>query len=287
MPMQPPELPPPDVVTIGDERRAEFAGLLAWLRRRARVVCCRVCSQLAEVIRAETPRPVLIVWLQSLAGEFCQMDCAALAGQFPGVNMVCAYAACAEGETRTGKPLRGVQRFPALGWASRLEPLWRIAGRRRNAGFPSATIAVRGGTSRDDCRGHSLVVGVYSAAPEMQVVLCDALRALNFNAQPVECSPHSSGNRFDSFAQDAVAAAGFNAAIWDDSPHPRRVKLNLMQFAAAVAPRPVLAIVGFPRWQDAEQFAYASVRHVLGKPLNLAELAHCLQAVAAEFSDSA
>ena len=262
-------IPRPIVLTVGDDRRQEFVPVMAWLRQRASVICWPNAQQTATTTLEQSAPPALVIWLQSFSGEFTQADGDAVAAKWPGVNMVCAYAAFAEGETRTGKPLSGVQRFPWYGWAARMEPLWRIACPENDS--PEQIIPP---ASRSAFR-----VGVYSGAQDMKTVLCEALCALGYDACPLpvvidQPSRHTLGGAVSGLANIAVA-------IWEESRDPRALMLNVADFASAVAPCPVVAITGFPRWQDAQQLAACGVNHLLGKPFHLAELAYHVDALAA------
>lgn len=255
--------PLPIVLAIGDHRRQEFISVMGWLQERARVVCLRAAHQLADRSFKISAPPLLIVWLQSFASEFFEADRKAVAHTFPGVNMVCVHAAFAEGETRTGKPLAGVQRWPFHGWRGRLEPLWRIACHESRRDDAAATrVASR----------NSIHVGVYSGSRGMNSVLCEAVRCLGFETSALATSfgsphPRSSVHEGDPQTSD------FQVAIWEDSRDPRSELTGIVEFVEAVDPRPVIAITGFPRWQDADRVAASGVRHILGKPFQLPELA--------------
>ena len=171
----------PTVLTIGDERRQEFVSIMAWLQRRASVICGRTPQQVAAAPLAESEPPALVVWLQSFAGEFSAADADAVARKLPDVQMVCVYAAFAEGETRTGRPLPGIPRFPFYCWAARLERLWRFV-------CPPSSQAGNGAVpnlSQIASRRHQIRVGVYSGAREMQALLCEALGCLGYDARPL------------------------------------------------------------------------------------------------------
>ena len=56
--------------------------------------------------------------------------------------------------------------------------------------------------------------------------------------------------------------------------------LSAADLVSAIDPCPVIAIASFPRWQDARQLAESGVRHLMGKPFNLAELACYLDGLA-------
>jgi hypothetical protein len=242
------------LLIIGNHHRHEFATAVRWLDKwaadqRAELVHCSNPRSARTLLNQSRLSPDLVVWLQSYAGEFSERDL-----RLPGTpphQMVCLFGSLCEGELRSGNPLRSIARIPWYAWSARAHQFWphsAVGGSSQAA--PRAPAAA-------STRLTSAVIGIASASEDMARLLIRACTASGHVARRLDSKP---------------AVLPVDLAIWEDGCDPRYAPIPLAEFSALVAPAPIIAIVNFPRVQQADWFTVQRVARIIAKPFTLEDL---------------
>jgi hypothetical protein len=107
---------------IGNAVAAEFADLVAWLKQHCDLYRTEDMHAIANI------DPDWVILLQLYPGEHDAHQVAKLRGQYPLASFLVAYGRWCAGELRTGQPLPGVERSPAISAVGRLQA-WEHRGR--------------------------------------------------------------------------------------------------------------------------------------------------------------
>ncbi|MBI2826948.1 MAG: hypothetical protein HYX69_19915 [Planctomycetia bacterium] len=224
---------------------------------------------LCALVADEDP-PDLIVVAQSRPGEFSGADIERMRFAAPLARIVALLGAWCEGESRSGSPWPAVPRVYWHQW-----PAWFAGELRRlregRCGALSLPITATeeerllldGEVPRHGCGS----IAIATASREMTALLTDACRAVGYNQVIV---PQSG----------TVEAADLVAAIWDQGTPGASDFVQLERVVQRVSGVPVIALLSFPRSQDAARAIDLGARAVVSKPLAVDELLAEIERVA-------
>lgn len=280
-----------------------YGDLCAWEGQRPGTVrtfntAAEAIATLADSALANSAAPELMLLAESRPGELAHAEVATLQQQAPLTRQVALLGSLCEGEQRTGRPWPGVVRYYWHQWPWRLKPQLARWLRLRDATavdeaqppFPwelplTATedercLSAVGRTGAGQVRdGLIAVAGTDAAMVQTLVGLC---RQVGWNAAAwttTDCMTPQSP-----IAEQSEGSRGWYpgvaAGVWDvygplDANLPQ-----LVDFAAHLAPAPVVAVVNFPRWNEVLALRQAGVAAVVSKPLYQGDLAAALAACA-------
>lgn len=252
------------VLLIGEAGRGEFGPAVAVLGRYGSNERFPTFPEaLAWLAAADTP-PDLAVLLASRPGEFALDALQGLARQAPLCRVVAVLGSWCEGETRSGRPLPGVHRVYWHQAVLRLECELAALGAGRAASFALPVTATDEerlladlGPPPSEAPG---AVIVHAALPEPAAWLTAACRAAGlqpYHFRPWPTLPPVSG-----------AAAG----IYDGAQADPLACREIERLAAVLPGAPLVALLNFPRAEDAARAKAAGATAVLGKPVLVADL---------------
>lgn len=254
----------PRLLLVGDLERDEFRLATQGIASLCRLVHTSHLEAAFEHLAGSADPPDVIALAQARPGQFAVETVDALRKQAPLARVVGLLGAWCEGETRTGTPWPGVVRLYWHQWAARLaqELAWLARGHCPTWGLPA--------TCGDDERllwADSLphndrpgLVAIDSASAEMGEFLGSALSARGLGV-------------VWSWRDGTLQARGVSAVVWDcpgslDAGQLARLACTAAQYPAAG----LIALVGFPRGEDALSALSAGAAAVISKPLLLADL---------------
>lgn len=250
------------VLLIGDIERPEFEPALAALTGATRAADIeRAIARLA----AGGIEPAVIVLAQSLPGSIAADDVERLRRAAPLARIVGLLGAWCEGETRTGAPWPTVARYYGHQAASRLAgdlrtlrdggcPAWGLPATISEDERILAAVSARAG---DDSTSQHGAVVIRSNARETSDWLMASCHAIGY---------HTTGTTEKGVVPGAVAG------IWDGRLDAAEDADDIARLARAIAPAPVVALLGFPRAEQRKWALAAGAATVLSKPCLLSEL---------------
>jgi len=247
---------PPATMLMGDASHSEFGAAVELLRAESRLV--------GEVSRS----PELMVICQSHPGTVSRRVVESLRRTAPLASVVALAGSWCEGETRTGRPLPGVDRlywhqFPA--WWHRQMAL-RAAGRCPEWARSGATRISEPGRPRP----RPTVVSIRTSIRESAEALSDLLNRTGFTtAWHREGSPQ-------------LTLRGAGAGIWVGGQLSDREAADLHAFCRMFpgARGSVIALLDFPRRDSVDRAMEAGAAAVLGMPWRNVDLIESLSAIA-------
>ncbi|MEM8681714.1 MAG: hypothetical protein AAGF97_20385, partial [Planctomycetota bacterium] len=220
------------LVLVGAGR--EFRGLLdhVWADDSLEAVSLATLEELASMQQLRRP-PRFVVLLQSRPGQFLHGELEALQRALPDTNWLCVVGSFAEGETRSGQPLPGIDRVywsAAIDRFTRLRELWEVEPASDSDSFERAKPADRLLALNQGDRPYPYGLGVVAATATVAEPLIGACEAAGFCAEwlPVEGLQATARGRFDHL----------NLCIWIQEVSQARGPAPLDQVVARVAPCP-------------------------------------------------
>ncbi len=263
----------PAALVIGDAADRHFRACAAWLDANLNSV---FAADVRHALEAhEGFCPLLVVLLQSRPGQFTEWELDTIRARWPLAHVVGVYGSWAEGEPRNGPAARGV---------------YRVAWHAAIARF-AAELVVFAAPARGTTRGgrlfdlpatatadERLIAGARAMSNERRTIAVAAQRASY--AEPLVDALAAAGNAVFYWPLDGRSVAhGIDAVLWDTfgcSHDLRRFRARLPDAKNEV---PVVAVMDFPRPQETAQLAELGISQLLGKPLLVADLLVCLEAV--------
>jgi hypothetical protein len=269
---------PISAIVLGNHRDVHFRGAIDWLVGN---VACRFFDDATAAMSAtdELGEPSLVVLLQSRPGEFTETELAALRRRWPLARFVAVAGSWCEGEPRSGFATAGVYR---IGSQAAVERLAIEIGESPTGRAGLAPTNVRGlfdlpATATADER---LLANARPMAATPAVVAV-AARRLSW-AEPLVDALAAAGHAAVYWPLDGGALArGIDATVWDTFGCDRHLEDDRRALATASGDAPLVAVADFPRPQDVARLAALGVRRVFGKPLLVADLLACLDALVA------
>jgi hypothetical protein len=246
---------PPTTMLVGDASHRDFNDAVELLRAESRLVDCVAQS------------PELMVVCQSRPGTVRKSLVESLRRAAPLAGIVALAGSWCEGETRTGRPLAGVDRlywhaFPA--WWRRQMSL-RVAGHCPDWADASPTQLSEPGRRRP----RPTVVAIRTDVLETANSLSDTLN----DAGIVTTWQRGSGS--------AATVRGSSVGIWVGGQLSDSEVADLRAFSRSVASTQslVIALLDFPRRDSVDRAREAGAAAVFGMPCNNADLIETLEAL--------
>lgn len=248
---------PRRVLFTGDYRHPEFAAPRAFLAVAAEV----------DLREALVEEPVggseLIVLCQSRPGQFTQEQVERLHARAPLARLLAILGSWCEGEQRSGRPWHGVERVYWYDAVGRLRNLLN----RDSHSPPSRTLAPAEQIEHSARRWPSADAGATATI--------FALRRQDYEPLADVCRVLGLTPRWDPNWQGQGAAPTLLLVAIDDLQASVSIE-SLAPLARAWPGSQRIALLNFPRCNEVQQLQQAGFHHVLGKPLLVADLLHCL-----------
>lgn len=266
------ETKPPAILWIGDGRRPEFAAAYEAARRQVEVIAR---ATVADVLPEDEAAAIGVICLaQSVPAEADEASLLSLRRRFPGVPPVILVGNWLEGEQRTGRPHPSAMRIPWTHAAAQLDaqlgllkygkcPTWGhgellTEEERATAPMPQLAAARRG------CRPNEIMnnahVGVFAADAQLAAWLVDACKKTSLGG-------HAHDMRIA--AADEELGIEVNAVLWAPSADPVAAQCERSEIARLRGGKPIVALLNFPRPQQAQDWLHRGVREVLSLPVDL------------------
>lgn len=259
------------VLLIGDVAREEFRQACNWLQAETDLTTAESCAAASAMVReAASPLPQWIVLAAPHRG------CAELTGveelhaAAPLARMVSLLGAWCEGETRSGRPLRGVARVSWLNFVPRASDAFCVlpgeadyAGWRLPRTAAPLDVFQQTRTPRISQTTSRAAIAVVAPGGEDFRALADALATIGCDA---------------TWCRDGNLPPDAEGVLWQAaslSPASRQTWAAMRESAES---RPFVALLDFPRWHEAAELFELGAVTVLAKPFLLGDLRHALAA---------
>jgi hypothetical protein len=259
-----PRVSRPCVLLVGGAAQADFGDAVAALRETAQLTEVINLSAACEIARS-TP-PELIVVAQSRPGSVSARQVRQLQRRAPLAGIVALVGSWCEGETRTGRPQRGVDRlywyeFP---WWWQRQLVRRRAGRCPEWARPEAGWRGEGRNSLNDQRRRPAIssrtphglIAISTSAGETYAALADGLLQ------------HGFATAWQRPGNAALTLGGVTAGVWEGGQLSAREADQLAAFCRQCSrgAAPVVALLDYPRHDSCQRAVEAGAATVLGKP---------------------
>lgn len=249
---------------IGDLSHPEMANVLPCLQP-----CCQwthlpdLATAIARLTANELP-PELIVLVQIRPGEFGSQPIGQLRSLAPLSGYCVVLGSQCEGETRTGKPLLGMQRvfwhaWPTF-WARQLD---RLNAERLPAwALPATTseedrLLSNAEVPRPDANGCR--VAILAESSESARALADAVASGGHTAKVWR-------------SRDTGQCAAVDVVLWDASPAAHCDARAIQAVKQRSPAAPLIGVASFPRFHERDAALAAGVDAIVAKPFLLAHL---------------
>lgn len=256
--------PRPTVLLIGDATRADFRSATQYLQSETNLLTAASCAAASALFAAiEVPAPQWIVLATPQRGAFATCEVEALHTQAPLAKLVQLLGGWCEGETRTGRPLRGVTRAAWTSFVSRAQAELHPQSRLGYAGWSlprtatphDVALLTRASVSQSIVTGG--LVAVVAVGREDYLALADALAA---------CGCQACWRRDGSLPSEA------QGIVWAGTSLTASQQQRWRQLRQAAGARPIVALLDFPRWQEVAELLDNGATTVIAKPFLLGDL---------------
>jgi hypothetical protein len=238
-----------------------------------RIVALADAARAIGWMEQEQAEPALLILCPSRPGEIDEREVFSLRRAAPLARVCAVLPSWCEGETRSGRPWPGVWRIYQQDWPQRgaRELAALAAGRPTVWNLPATAtaeeqllaemelVAHRSRASKPSGAAKLGTVAVLAATVEAGQALADACRSLGY--EPIVW------RRLPAEGELAV-----RALLWDTTAEMAARGDLVQRLSAAGQGAPIVALLGFPRPEQAERARQAGVAAVLSKPLLLADL---------------
>ena len=255
---------------LGDAAHADFAEVVDAVRTGTqRTVFFADARDATAAASADFPPPELIIIAQSRPGTISLSNVESLRRRFPLPGVISLLGSWCEGESRTGRPIPGVERFywhEFPGWWQR-QMARRAAGRCADwARLGTVDKASRPYLQNDEKEPRGLVV-INTPRWETADALADLLQSAGYASVW-----HLNG-------RPAPQVRGAVAGIWEGGQMDDHEADDLASFCGQLSrdAAPVVALLDFPRHDGVERARRLGAAAVLGKPWMNAELVAALE----------
>jgi len=262
-----------DLLWIGKADDPAFAAIYRELAERFALQTAETLSSAIDIVRRGDCEPALLVFAERYPGEFPAAEVAALRARAPLARCLALLGSWCEGETRSGQPLLGMARLYWHQWSphalAEIQKLvagqpgeWALpvtaTDEERNVfgphSGPNVGSAVR--TNSDDGQG---LVAVWAEDRQAGLALAELLSAAG---QPAQWLPPGAEIGDTTWAATLVDLARGTEREWQ----------ALATLCGDQNSGPVIALLGFPRPEDAEHAKEAGAAALISKPTRAAHL---------------
>ncbi len=258
--------PRPSVLLLGERERPEFATAVAWLHAHTRLTFARTPAALSDLEGDNTGFWDHVVIAQSRPGQFPQREVDRLSRHLPLAQFTALLGSACEGEPRSGRPWPGVVRVYWHQWSGRAPSIFLSA--RTGCRLPRTA-------SEPERLDHALRTPPPRTVA--RVAICCPLATIH-DALAVAC--RVAGYQIvDVAGSTASPASELAATLWYRSGMDARGFAALEQWIRHVAPAPVVALFGFPRYDQVRRAQSLGVAAVMSAPFLLPDLWNVLREV--------
>jgi hypothetical protein len=250
---------PPALWLVGDFGAPEFGDAVGLLQETAQVARCADVRP-TDSGRQDSTTPELIIFAASRPGIIRAADVASLQRRFPLSGTVALLGNWCEGETRTGRPVPGVQRvfwYDFVNWWLRQLDL-RAAGRMPDWAMPA---------TQDNWRVANIGEVVCQIEPRGLIALATTCWE---TGEALAAVLRSAGYSTAWHPRDraAVTVRGAIARIWEGQMLDAVELRHLSELCQPLNREgaPVVALADFPRLDRCEAARTAGAMAVLSKP---------------------
>lgn len=249
------------ILLVGKRSDREFRESLKWLAAGAELTTADgVDDALAQLSGGASPTAIVVA--QTRPGMFSQSQVERLHAAAPLTRFVALLGSWCEGETRTGQPWPGVTRIYWHQATSQLEELLHVNSSGHSVwDMPrTATVAERLlHTTTEPVPPRNGLIAISTETPTAFDALADACRARGYSA--VWLAPHQSPR-----------VKGAKVVLCDLERYSNRRLVHLQNLAAEMRPTPLVALLGFPRWEDQQRLLQAGATSIVSKPFLLEDV---------------
>ncbi len=253
---------PPGILLIGDHQHRELAEPVAWLSRHTQLT---LAASVAHGLQAG-PHFQGVVLAQTRPGQIAGSDVDRISQAYPLARLIALLGSWCEGETRTGKPWPGVTRVYWHQWRAGCDRELRFGG------DPTAWQLPRTSTEVERAL-YALLRPPPSAAGKLAVF---TRRASLYRALSDACTMAGYQTTWIRRSQDSHASHS-TAILWDGGAGEEHDFAQLQELVAVAAPARVVALMGFPRFDDVQRARLCGAADLLAVPLQLPDLWSVLQ----------
>jgi hypothetical protein len=280
------------IVWTGATRHHEFRELSHWLDQHASVTRhCHPTDAAAALSAPEAPPCELILIAQSRPGQFPQSVLESLHHAAPLTPLVGVLGSWCEGETRSGRPWKGIPRLywhqlaPELARGLQQErrpgqprwPQWQLprtvtdseralhASERLLPGLGITTHFTRASTS-----------SVPNRPPRTWLVRTETVTQFETLADVLRCV--QVGGVWWPPRRPTPPRAGLEGVIWDAEQLDDLEWSRLRELSRWAGRMPCIVLAGFPRAEEHEQLRRWGITSCLAKPLRIENLWFAIQA---------
>ncbi len=255
------------VLLTGDYEHRAFSEAVEWLHRHTRLIAATGRERALALLAVCPEAPEVIVVAQSRPGQIAASTFEALRRAAPLARIVALLGSWCDGLPRGGQPWPGVIRLPWHRWHLRApRELSQLAARGPSSWHAPATateaekflFAPAPPTPSGDVTRRGMIV-IAAARHAAYDALADACASAGF-----ACTWLAPGR--------PVHQSGVAAVLWDTAGLDDRSERELAELVARFHPAPVLALVGFPRYDDVMRAREAGAAAVIAKPFLVDEL---------------
>lgn len=253
----------PKILLVGDYENREFRDAVDYIHDMADLKKCDSIGSALVQLANENWSPAAIVVAQERPGKSSASEIEQLHAAAPLARLVALLGSWCEGETRTGQPWPGVTRVYWHRAIPQLEDLLQAISHGSNSAWNmprTATEAERllhNAAKPISPRDGFIVIS--TETPTAFEALAEACRVKGYSA--VWQASHQS-----------LKVEGAAAVLCDLNRLNDNQLEKVKALVAEIKPVPVVALLGFPRWEDRQRLIQAGVASVISKPFLLDDI---------------
>lgn len=251
------------ILVVGDTRRREFRAARAALEPFGRVCDCGDLREASTLIAQREFCPDLVVLAQAYPGQFRTQQVERLRRAVPLARMIALLGSWCEGEMRTGDPWPGGIRLYWHQWPGQVQRELEAMAEGR-AGAWSLPM-----TATEEER---LLAGDTAAEPAMSGLALVAARDRDMadwlSAACRKCGLATVWHQ----GQQPLRAAGVDVVIYDATSPTAYELREIADLRGSMPKAQLIALLDFPRIEDAVRARRAGADEVMSKPLMVADL---------------
>jgi hypothetical protein len=261
----------PAVLLMGAVEHHEFGAARRWLRAHTRLDLAAGAEEALGRLARRTRPWQTVVFAQARPGQLPARDVDRIGRAVPLAHLVALLGSCCEGETRSGRPWPGVTRVFWHQWEARCrqEPPGDI--------LPSTWQLPRTASELE----RTVQALAAPPPPATGLVAIVTRRASLFHGLAAACrvAGYSAVWKTSPTLRDVD---GVVAVLWEGATMDDGELEQLRQIGTVLARIPVIALLGFPRYDMVQRAQRCGVRAVLSIPCLLPDLWSTLRAVTRE-----
>jgi hypothetical protein len=251
----------PSVLLVGASDFHEFGEAVRWLRAHTQLDAARTVTEAIERCERRQAFWHTIIIAQSRPGQFAPHDIDQLSRAMPLAHLIALLGSCCEGETRSGRPWPGVVRVYWHQFTARAATELRMDVTATSWQLPRTV-------SEAERADHALQS---QPQPADGLIAIRTHQAVLFDALAGACRIAGYSSVWTASAE-RWSVQGAVAVLWHG---PMRTEFEFQQLrniAARSRQVPVIALLGFPRYDHVQRATAAGAAAVLSIPFLLPDL---------------